>query len=121
MDINNSNGNIIWQDKKRPIFGLPISFTKYTLYNEKLITDVGIIMRRQEEVRLYRIVDFSVRQSIIQRMFGVGTIHCYSADNSATEFEIVDVKDPYKIKDMLSNMVEKERTRKGIVTGEFMS
>ena len=23
--------NIIWSDKKRPLFGLPISFTKYTL------------------------------------------------------------------------------------------
>lgn len=117
---DNLNGEIIWQDKKRPIFGLPISFTTYTLYKEKLITDTGLLLRDEEEVRLYRIVDFSVRQTIFQRLFNVGTIHCYSADNSATEFDITDIKDPYKIKDLLSDLVEKERKNNNVVTGEFM-
>lgn len=115
------NGQIIWQDKKRPLFGLPISFTTYTLYPEKLITDMGILLRREEEVRLYRIVDFSVRQTLFQRMFNIGTIHCYSADNSAAEFDITEIKDPYKIKDLLSDIVEKERQNHKVVTGEFMN
>lgn len=118
---DNINGNIIWTDKKRPLFGLPLSFTRYTLYTEKLVTDTGIIMRRQEEVRLYRIVDFSLRQSIFQRIFNIGTIHCYSADNSQIEFDIKSVKDPYKIKDLMSDLVERERTRKGVIAGEYIN
>lgn len=111
---------IIWKDKKRPILGLPLSFTKYTLTNEKLIIDTGILARTQEEIRLYRITDFSVKQSILQRLFGVGNITIYSSDNTQREFTIYDVKKPYVIKDILSDKVEKERDKKGIVTGEFL-
>ena len=87
--------NIIWEDKKRPIFGLPISFTKYKLTDEKLIIDTGFISRNQEEIRLYRITDFSVSQRLFQRLFGVGNIHISSSDNTQGEFTIYEVKNPY--------------------------
>ena len=45
--------NIIWSDRKRPIFGLPISFTKYILTDEKLLVDTGFLSRTQEEIRLF--------------------------------------------------------------------
>ena len=112
--------NIIWKDRKRPIFGLPISFTKYMLTDEKLIIDTGVLSRRQEEIRLYRITDFSVTQKIFERIFGVGNIHISSSDNMQGEFTIVKVKRPYEIKEILSDMVEKEREKKGIVTNEFL-
>ena len=112
--------NIFWKDKKRPIFGLPLSFTKYTLTEEKLVIDTGFISRSQEEIRLYRITDFSVKQNLLQRIFGVGNIHISSSDNTQGEFTIFEVKKPYKVKDMLSDMVEKEREKKGIVTNEFL-
>ena len=113
-------GNIVWSDKKRPLFGLPISFTKYTLTEEKLLIDTGILSRNQEEIRLYRITDFSVKQGIFQRIFGVGNILVSSSDNLQHEFVICDVKKPYDVKEMLSDMVEKERESKGIVTNEFL-
>lgn len=112
--------NIIWEDKKRPIFGLPISFTKYKLTEEKLIIDTGFLSRNQEEVRLYRITDFSVKQNLFQRIFGVGNIHISSSDNTQGEFIIYEVKKPYDVKDILSDMVEKVREKKGIVTNEFL-
>ena len=112
--------NIIWEDKKRPIIGLPISFTKYRLTDEKLIMDTGFLSRNQEEIRLYRITDFSVRQSLLQRMFGIGNIHISSSDNTQGEFTIYEVKNPYNVKDLLSDMVEKVRDKKGIVTNEFL-
>ena len=112
--------NIVWEDKKRPIFGLPISFTKYTLTDEKLLIDTGFISRNQEEIRLYRITDFSVRQNLFQRIFGVGNIYISSSDNTQGEFTIYEVKKPYDIKELLSDLVEKEREKKGIVTNEFL-
>ncbi len=111
---------ILWQDKKRPIFGLPISFTKYQLTSEKLIIDIGFISKVQEEVRLYRITDFSVRQNLFQRIFGVGDICIFSSDNTQGEFVLSEIKNPYKIKDMLSDLVEKERDKKRIITSEHL-
>ena len=112
--------NYIWTDKKRPIFGLPLSFTKYKLTNEKFVVETGLLAINQEEIRLYRIMDISVRCSLIQRIFNVGTIHCCSADKSTPEFDIKDVKNPIQVKDLISKKVEEERDRKKIGSRELM-
>lgn len=111
---------IVWKDRKRPIFGLPLSFTKYIITDEKLIINTGFFSKTEEEIRLYRMTDFSVKQSLLQRIFRVGNIKISSSDNMQGEFIIYDIKKPYEIKEMLSDMVEKERKNKGIVTNEFL-
>ncbi|MBR2588378.1 MAG: PH domain-containing protein [Bacilli bacterium] len=112
--------NYLWQDRKRPIFGLPLSFTKYKLTNEKILIETGVLSISQEEIRLYRIMDVSVRCSLIQRIFRVGTIHCCSADKTTPEFDIKDVKNPIGVKNLISKKVEEERDRKKISSREFM-
>ncbi len=112
--------NYIWQDRKRPIFGLPLSFTKYKMTDEKLIVETGILSISQEEVRLYRIMDVSVKCTLLQRIFKVGTIHCCSADKSTPEFDIKDIKNPIQVKDLISKNVEEERNRKRIAGREYM-
>ena len=111
---------IVWKDRKRPLFGLPVSFTKYILTEEKLIINTGFLAKEEEEIRLYRMTDFSVNQKLIQRIFRVGNIKISSSDNMQGEFTIRDIKKPYEVKEMLSDMVEKEREKKGIVTNEFL-
>ncbi len=110
----------IWEDRKRPIFGLPLSFTKYKLTEEKLLIETGFLTINQEEIRLYRIMDISLKRRLIQRIFGVGTIHCCSADKTAPEFEIKDVKNAEDVKELLSKKVEEERERKRISGREYM-
>ena len=112
--------NYIWEDRKRPIFGLPLSFTKYKLTDEKLLIETGVLSINQEEVRLYRIMDVSVKCKLFQRLFNVGTIHCCSADKSTPEFDIKDVKNPLQVKELISKKVEEERQRKRIGTREYM-
>jgi len=98
----------VWNDRKRPFLGLPLSFTKYTLLEDKLLIDTGIFSLNQEEVKLYRIMDLTLKRSLLQRIFGVGTIHCCSADKTTPEFEIKDIKNPFEVKEMISKMVEEE-------------
>ena len=106
--------NYIWQDKKRPIFGLPLSFTKYTLLEDKLLIDTGLFSLNQEDVKLYRIVDLTLKRSLLQRLFKVGTIHCCSADKTTPEFDIKDIKNPFEVKELLSKEIEKQRDKKRI-------
>lgn len=110
---------ILWQDRKRPIFGLPLSFTKYKLLEDKLLIDSGILATQQEEVRLYRIMDVTLKRSIWQRLFGVGTIHCCSADKSTPEFEIKDIKKSFEVKELLSKKIEEQRDKKRVTGREF--
>ena len=110
---------ILWKDRKRPIFGLPLSFTKYKLLEDKLLIDSGILSIKQEEIRLYRIMDITLKKSIWQRIFGVGTIHCCSADKSTPEFDIKDIKNAFEVKELLSNKIEEQRDKKRVSGREF--
>ena len=115
------NSDILWKDKKRPIFGLPLSFTTYTLYRDRLYTTVKFISMHEDEVRLYRIFDITLTRSLFERLFGVGTIICHSADISAPVMEIRSVKNPEKVRTMLSELVEKYRDEKNVTAGEFLN
>ena len=59
------DSNIIWQDKKRPFFGLPLSFTTYTLYKDRLYTTVKFLSVHEDEVRLYRIFDITLTIKLV--------------------------------------------------------
>lgn len=112
--------NILWKDRKRTLFGLPLSFTKYKLTEEKLIVQTGFFNIKQEEVRLYRIIDVTLNRSFGQRIWGLGTIHCCSADKSTPEFDIKNIKSSEKIKELLSDKVENQRTKKRVTSREYM-
>ena len=116
-----NQNEIIWTDKKRTLFGLPLSFTRYTLTKEKLIITVKFLSVHEEEIRLYRIMDVTLYQTLFQRLFGVGTVHCCSADTSTPEFDITSVKMPKKVKDLLSDSIEKERKARNISSTEFIN
>ena len=113
--------NVVWQDRKRTLFGLPWSFTKYSLTEEKLLIETGFLNKKEEEVRLYRIMDVTLKRSLGERIFGLGTIHCCSADRSTPEFDILRIKRSGEIKNMLSDMIEQQRTIKRVASREFMS
>lgn len=113
--------DIIWRDRKRTIFGLPLSFTVYKLTEEKLMIETGFLSKKEEEVRLYRILDLTLNRPLGQRIFGVGTIHCCTADKSTPEFDIKKVKKASYVKDLLSDMVEAQRDKKRVSSREFMT
>lgn len=117
----NEKIEIIWKDRKRPIFGLPLSFTKYSLLEDKILIDTGIFTTKQEEIKLYRITDLTLNRSIWQRIFGVGTIHCCSADKSTPEFDIIDIKKPFEVKEKLSKMIEEQRDKKRVTGRELFT
>lgn len=115
-----SEKKVLWTDRKRTIFGLPWSFTKYKLTEEKLIIQTGLFSIKQEEIRLYRIMDVTLNRKLGQRIFGLGTIHCCSADKSTPEFDIKNIKNSEQIKELLSDQVESERQKKRVASREYM-
>mgnify|MGYP000872870871 FL=1 len=112
--------DVVWKDRKRIIFGLPWTFTRYLLTQEKLIIDKGFLSRREDEVRLYRILDITLNRPLHQRIWGLGTIKLNTADKSTPELEIKRIKRAREIKEMLSDMIERERYEKRIAAREFM-
>jgi len=117
---NKDNTAYVWKDRKRTLFGLPLSFTVFKLTEEKLYIETGLFSKKEEEVRLYRILDLTLKRSLGQRIFGLGTIHCCTADKSTPEFDIKSIKKSRDVKNMISDMVEAQREAKRVSSREFM-
>ena len=112
---------VLWSDRKRIVFGLPWTFTKYSLTKDKLLVETGIFNKAEEEIRLYRIMDLTLKRSFWERLFGLGTIHCCTADKTAPELDIKWIKDSANVKELLSDLVEQERMEKRVSSREFFS
>lgn len=113
--------DIVWHDRKRIFFGLPWTFTKYSLSDDRFFICSGFFSVKEDEVRLYRIMDVSLERKLWQRMCGLGTIKCCSGDKTLGDFEIKNIKKSREVKEMLSQMVEAERDRKKVSSREFMN
>lgn len=115
------DNEMIWQDRKRVWCGLPWTFTKYELGRDKLIVKTGFFTQNQDEVRLYRILDLSLTRSLMQRIFGLGTIKCNSVDKTMKNFEIKNIKDSENVKNQLSDLIEQARRANRVSSREFMT
>ena len=115
-----SNNTIIWKDRKRYL-GLPLSFTRYSLTEDRLFLSVGFLNIKDEEVLLYRVRDINTSRSFWQRLFGVGTVTVVSSDKSMPNFELKNIKDPMTIKELIHDQVESMKIRRRVRVGEIMA
>ena len=109
---------ILWHDRKRYL-GLPISFTRYSFDENRFYLKKGILNVTSDEILLYRILDLQFKQTLWQKIFGVGTVILTTADKSTPILEIKSIKTPDRVRKALSNLVEKRRDEKR-VTGKEM-
>ena len=110
---------VIWQDRKR-ILGMPISFTKYVLEEDRLILDEGLIKSVENEIMLYRIQEITLIRTLGAKIFGVGTLELRSSDKTHPVLYIKNVKNASSVKRMLSENVERERDKRRVGTHEFI-
>lgn len=115
---NITEEQVLWHDRKR-ILGMPISFTVYEVDESRLTIRKGLLNTTTDEMLLYRILDLKMQRSLWQKIFGVGTVILYTADQSSHTTELQNVKHPEKVRKFLSRIVEQQRNAKGI-TGREM-
>lgn len=115
-----SKAKVIWSDRKR-YFGLPLSFTKYAVSDDRLFQATGILNLNYEEILLYRVRDISLSRTLGQRIFGVGTITVTSSDKSRPVLLIESVKMPAEVKELIHQQVEENKIRRRVRYGEIAS
>ena len=109
----------IWKDRKR-ILGMPITFTRYRLSEDRLFCEKGFLNIKQDEVLLYRVRDLQLNMSLGQRIFGVGSICVVSSDKSVPHLDLVNVKDPRAVKELIHHSVEEAKDKRRMRTMEIM-
>ena len=110
----------LWKDKKR-YFGIPISFTRYRLSEDRLFLSVGFLNIKDEEILLYRIRDIATKRNLWQRIFGVGTVTVVSSDKTMPTLTLQNVKDPVMVKELIHKQVEEMKIQRRVRFGEIMT
>lgn len=106
--------------KRWLFFGLPFTFTVYTLKNKSLILKEGFLNTSENEILLYRIVDMTLNRTLFQRIFGLGSIVLEAQDKTHPYLEIKNIKHSRNFRDLLANAVENDKLRLRMRQGELI-
>ncbi|MBR6451146.1 MAG: PH domain-containing protein [Lachnospiraceae bacterium] len=98
--------------KRWALFGLPFTFTKYTVEDEKLVINRGFFKTTEDDCYLYKILDVKLERSLIERMSGLGTVICYTGDVTDKVLKLIHVKHSNEIKDFLFEKSEEMRRKR---------
>ena len=109
----------LWKDRNR-YFGLPLSFTRYWMSEDRLFTSVGFLNLRDDEILLYRVRDLDTNRTLWQRLFGVGTVTVISSDKSQPVLALKNIKDPIVVKELLHKQVEECKLKRRLRVGEII-
>ena len=112
------NIECLWKDRKRHL-GLPLSFTRYSLSEDRLFVSEGFLNIKDDEVLLYRVRDIDTRRSLWQRLFGVGTVTVISSDKTMPTLVLKNIKDPVLVKELIHKQVEEMKIRRRVRFGEI--
>lgn len=73
----------------------------YMLTNKCVMSKAGIISRQIHEVGTKDIRNINVKQGILERLFGLGTVEIASAGTAGIEVEFKGIRDPMRIRDLI--------------------
>ena len=102
-----------FRERKRWIFfGLPFTFTIYTVKEEVITVDTGFLNKEENDCYMYKVQDVTLKTSLWERIFGLGTILCYTGDTTSPPLIMVHIKNARAIKDFILEQSEVARRKR---------
>ena len=106
-------GRKTYMERKRWIFfGLPFTFTKYTVTDEVITINDGFLNTKENDCYLYKVQDVELLTSLGERIFGLGTVACYTGDNTHPQLFLTHIKNAKEIKNFILKASEDARRRR---------
>lgn len=100
-------------ERKRWLFlGLPFTFTKYTVNDEVITINDGLLNTRENDCYLYKVQDVELQVSLAERIFKLGTVACYTGDNTHPQLFLSHIKHAKEIKNYILKASEEARRRR---------
>ena len=93
-------------------FGLPFTFTKYTVTDEVITINEGFLSTKENDCYLYKVQDVELHTSLGERIFKLGTVACYTGDNTHPQLYLTHIHHAKEIKDYILKASEEARRRR---------
>ena len=101
---------VAFRERKRwLVLGLPWTFTVYRISNKLINVSAGFLSKKEDDCYMYKITDVRLERSFLERLVGVGTVSCYSADVTDPTLVLKHVKHCVEIKDFILEESDRER------------
>lgn len=111
-DIN----EVQYKERKRLLFlGLPWTFTKYMITPNMLTIQEGLLKVEENDCYMYKIQDVKLTTTLMEKIFGLGTVTCYTGDVTDKEIHLIHIKHAREIKNYLLKASEEARIRRRTV------
>jgi len=108
--------SVKYRAKKRWGFlGLPWTFTTYNIGDDLLTVDSGFLKTEENDCYMYKIQDAKLTRTLGQRMFGLGTVTCFTGDTTDKQLVLKNIKQSTEIKDYIIKASEQARLRRRTV------
>ena len=102
-----------FRERKRWVFfGLPFTFTIYKVKEEVLTVDTGFLSKEENDCYMYKVQDVTLKTSLLERIFGLGTIICYTGDTTNPQLVMAHIKNARAIKDFILEQSEIARRKR---------
>jgi len=103
----------VFTERKRLLFfGLPWTFTKYTISPSLLTISQGLLNTTEDDCYMYKIQDVKLNKTLLERIFGLATITCYTGDVTHREIKLEHIKNSDEIKTYLLKTSEEARIKR---------
>ena len=107
------NGEIQFRERKRWLFfGLPFTFTVYTVGEDMITVSEGFLNKKENDCYMYKVQHVELLESLPQRIFGLGTVRCFTGDTTSPTLLIQNVKNARSVKNFILEASEKARRRR---------
>ena len=101
-EIIENEDEVIFTERKRWLFfGLPFTFTKYTITPSLVTIDQGLFNTVEDDCYMYKVQDVKLNTSLFEKIFKLGTIICFTGDVTNPELRLVHIKHAKEIKSYL--------------------
>lgn len=113
MGMKMKGADMEFKERKRWLFfGLPFTFTTYTVTEEMITIDSGVFKRIEDDCYMYKVVDVKMEASLMERMFRMATIICYTGDTTHPTLKLEHIKNAKAIKAFLLEASETARMKR---------
>ena len=95
--------------KRWLFFGLPFTFTKYIVKEDRITIQSGLFKTVENDCYLYKVQDVQHTATLIEKIFKLGTIVCFTGDTTHPKLILQQVKHSKEIKEFI--LLESEAAR----------